>query len=240
MNNTPLRNALHSLLIAAAALAPLRAQVNERYGIASLRNVMVVMSDGVKLATDVYLPARNGGIANGRFAAIVERTPYNKNDVSPALVEYFVSRGYAVVMQDVRGRYGSEGRWRPIKDDGPDGADLLKWIGEQAWSNGKVGSMGTSYGGATQHAMAIANAPNLAAMVPVDAMSNYGRYGIRHNGAFELRWLNWILTIGNATGIHATATGTEETPNGHAAAVRAASIPEAVAAIEQIGPHIRD
>ena len=54
-------------------------------------------------------------------------------------------------------------------------------ISEQAWSNGRVGTMGTSYGGATQHAMAIANAPNLAAMVPVDAMSNVGRNGIRHN-----------------------------------------------------------
>jgi predicted acyl esterase len=79
----------------------------------------------------------------------------------------------------------------------------LKWIGEQAWSNGKVGSMGTSYGGATQHALALANAPNLAAMVPVDAMSNYGRYGIRHNGAFELRWFNWVFTLGNATGTRA-------------------------------------
>ena len=71
-------------------------------------------------------------------------------------------------------------------------------------------------------------------------MSNTGRYGIRHNGAFELRWLNWILTLGNATGIHATANGTDESPNGHAAAVRAASVPEAVSAIEQIGLHILD
>ena len=100
--------------------------------------------------------------------------------------------------------------------------------------------MGTSYSGATQHALAIAGAPNLAAMVPVDAMSNVGRYGVRHNGAFELRWLNWILTLGNATGIHATATGADQTPNGHAAAMRAASTPDAVAAIEEIGPHIRD
>src|SRR5262249_36655909 len=201
--NTRLKSALYSLLLVAAVLAPLRAQMNERHEIASLRNVMVVMRDGVKLATDVYLPPRSGGVASGRFAAIVERTPYNKNDVSPTLIEYFVSRGYAVVLQDVRGRYGSEGRWRPIKDDGPDGADLLKWIGEQAWSNGKVGSMGTSYGGATQHAMALANAPHLAAMVPVDAMSNYGRYGIRHNGAFQLRWFNWVFTVGNATGLRA-------------------------------------
>src|SRR5262249_10577555 len=129
---------------------------------------------------------------------------------------------------------------RAIQDDGPDGADLLKWIATQPWSNGKVGTMGTSYGGATQHALAIANSPNLAAMVPVDAMSNVGRYGVRHNRAFELRWLNWILTLGNATGVHATPQGIEESPNGHAAAVRAAATPEAVSAIEQIGPHVRE
>ena len=80
------------------------------------------------------------------------------------------------MIQDVRGRYRSEGHWSGNRDDGADGSDLLKWIGEQPWSNGKVGTMGTSYGGATQHAMAIANAPNLAAMVPVDAMSNTGHY----------------------------------------------------------------
>ena len=136
----------------------------------------------------------SGSVISGRFPAIVERTPYNKDGVANSLVGYFVSRGYAVVIQDVRGRYRSGGRWSGNRDDGPDGADLLKWIGEQPWSNGKVGTMGTSYGGATQHAMAIANAPNLAATVPVDAMSNAGRFGIRHNGAFELRWMNWILT----------------------------------------------
>jgi putative CocE/NonD family hydrolase len=240
MKNTRLRNALYSLLTAAVALTPLEAQRNDRYEIASLRNVMVAARDGVKLATDVYLPARNGGIASGRFAAIVERTPYNKNDVGAALIEYFVSRGYAVVLQDVRGRYGSEGRWRPVKDDGPDGSDLLKWIGEQAWSNGKVGSMGTSYGGATQHAMAIANAPNLAAMVPVDAMSNYGRYGIRHNGAFELRWFNWVFTLGNATGTRASATGVSQSPNSRQAALRAASNPAAATALEDIGARVRE
>ena len=79
----------------------------------------------------------------GRVPAIVERTPYNKNDVSWVLLEYFVTGGYAVVVQDVRGRYRSEGWWRPVRDDGPDGADLLKWIGGQTWSNSKAGSMGT-------------------------------------------------------------------------------------------------
>src|SRR5262249_540031 len=139
-----------TVIFAALAQTPQR---TDQYEVAAMRNVMVVARDGAKLATNVYLPARNGVIASGRFPAIVERTQYNKDDVSVALIEYFVSRGYAVVTEDVRGRYHSEGHWRPIRDDGTDGADLLKWIGEQSWSNGKVGSMGTSYGGATQHAL---------------------------------------------------------------------------------------
>ncbi len=201
---------------------------------------MVAARDGIKLARDVYLPARGEVAAVGRFPSIVERTPYSKDGVSSKLIDYYVSHGYAVVIEDVRGRYRSEGHWRPIRDDGPDGADLLKWIGEQPWSNGKIGTMGTSYGGATQHAMAIANAPNLAAMVPVDAMSDYGRYGIRHNGAFELRWFNWIFTLGNATGTRANAIGLEQSPNGHAAALRAASTPAAAKALEELGVQIRE
>lgn len=223
----------------AAQIAPMQAQTAERYDVAALRHVMVAARDGVKLATDVYLPVK-GAIATGRFPTIVERTPYNKDGVSETLIEYFVTRGYAVVTQDVRGRFRSEGRWRPIRDDGADGADLLKWIGEQPWSNGKVGSMGTSYGGATQHAMALANAPNLTAMVPVDAMSNYGRYGIRHNGAFELRWFNWIFTLGNATGTRASATGISQSPNASFAATRAASNAAAAPALEDLGLRIRE
>jgi hypothetical protein len=138
----------------------------------------------------------------------------------------------AVVLQDVRGRYRSEATWRPIRDDGPDGAGLLKWIAERPWSNGKVGTVGTSYAGGTQHALAIANAPALTAMLPLDAMSEAGRFGIRHNGAFEPRWLNFIFTLGNATGIHATATGLEQTPNGALAAARATATHEAVPALQ--------
>jgi putative CocE/NonD family hydrolase len=216
------------------------ALAQEAYEVATLRNVMVPARDGVKLATDIYLPARAGVIDAGRFPVIVERTPYNKEGVFPGFIDYFVTRGYGVVIQDVRGRYRSEGRWRPIVDDGPDGAELLEWIGEQPWSNGKVGTMGTSYGGATQHALAIANAPNLAAMVPVDAMSNYGHYGIRHNGAFELRWFNWVLTLGNATGTRASATGLSQNPYAALAARRAASSPAAAPALEELGSRVGD
>jgi putative CocE/NonD family hydrolase len=212
----------------------------QTYNTVAFRNVMITSADGVKLAADVYLPGQDAAVAPGRFPAIVERTPYNKDDVPPALIQYYVSRGYAVVLQDVRGRYKSEGHWRPIRDDGADGAALLLWIGQQPWSSGKVGSMGTSYGGATQHALALANAPDLSAMVPVDAMSNYGHYGIRHNGAFELRWLNWVLTLGNATGTRANAAGLSISPNAKAAAVRAASTPAAERALEEMGQHIQE
>src|SRR5262249_32087055 len=92
----------------------------------------------------------------------------------------------------------------------------------------------------TQHAIAITNAPGLAAMAPVDAMSDYGRLGLRHNGAFELRWMNWIFTIGNAAGTHATATGLEQTPNGEFAARRAAVTPDAAAALLEMATHIQD
>ena len=162
----------------------------------ALRDVMVPMRDGVKLATDVYLPSQDGNRVTGRFPAVVARSPYNKDFTWAFPVEYWVKRGYVVVSQDVRGRYKSEGRWRMLVDDGNDGYDLLKWIGEQPWSNGKVGTVGASYVGATQHAMAIANAPNLAAMVPIDAVSDVGQFGIRHQGAFELRWFNWIFSLG--------------------------------------------
>ena len=227
-------------LVLFAALPALVAQTNAPFETASLRNVMIASRDGVKLAANVHLPARNGTLAPGRFPAIVERSPYNKDAVPASLINQYVAQGYAVVIQDVRGRYASEGTWRPVRDDGADGAELLRWIGEQPWSNGTVGTMGTSYNGSTQHAMAIANAPHLTAMVPVDAMSNYGRYGIRHNGAFELRWFNWLLTLGNATGTRAGATGLTQSADSRAAALRAASSPHAVAALEELGAQVRD
>ena len=169
------------------------------YGIVVSKNVMVTMRDGVQLATDIYLPAINGAPAPGRFPVILERTPYNKEGIE-GWASYFVPRGYIAVGQDVRGRYNSPGRWRPHRDDGNDGYDTLRWIGAQSWCDGSVGTVGTSYPGGTQHALAMANPPFLKTAIPVDAMSDYGRYGIRHNGAFEMRWMNWIFNLGGPNG----------------------------------------
>ena len=177
-----------------------------RYDVALSLDVMVPMRDGVLLATDIHRPAINGAPAPGRFPVILERTPYGKDGGryggAGEWTKYFVSRGYVVVAQDVRGRYASEGNWKPHRDDVDDGYDTVKWIGEQPWCDGNIGTVGTSYPGGTQHALAISNPPYLKAMIPVDAMSDYGRYGIRHNGAFELRWMNWIFNIGLPEGAH--------------------------------------
>ncbi len=80
-----------------------------------------------------------------------------------------------------------------LTDDGPDGVDCAAWIGQQPWSNGTIGMIGTSYVGGTQHAMALAGAPELKTVIPVDAMSNLGRQSLRNAGAFELRFWNWIF-----------------------------------------------
>jgi hypothetical protein len=157
------------------------------------QDVRVPMRDGVKLATDVYLPARGGQPVEGRFPVILVRSPYNKAG-EKANANYFVPRGYAYVAQDTRGRYNSEGLWRFLNDDSRDGADCASWIGRQPWYGGKLGMMGTSYVGGTQHAMALGRPPELATAIPVDAVSNMGHQSMRNAGAFEMRFWNWIMT----------------------------------------------
>ncbi len=154
--------------------------------------VMVAMRDGVKLATDVYFPAIDGVKQEGRFPVILTRTPYNKSG-SKKQGDYFARRGYVFVAQDCRGRYGSEGVWHWMTDDGVDGVDCAGWIGRQGWSDGKIGMVGTSYVGGTQHAMALAGAKELSTVIPVDAVANCGVQSMRNAGAFELRFWNWIM-----------------------------------------------
>jgi uncharacterized protein len=159
------------------------------------KNVMIPARDGTKLSADVYRPARDGRALDGKFPTLLTRTPYNK-DGTEREGRYYAERGYNVVANDVRGRYGSEGTWRLIADDPEDGYDVVEWIAAQPWSNGKVGTFGTSYPGGTQHALAEMNPPHLTTMIPIDSVSNCGVSGMRHGGAFELRFMNWIFNIG--------------------------------------------
>jgi putative CocE/NonD family hydrolase len=218
---------LRALSLAALIFAHLQTQAPE--GVTVLRDVMVPMRDGIRLATDVYLPRAAAGAAPSRLPAIMERTPYGKAGAAGS-AGFFAGHGYVAIAQDVRGRYLSEGHWTPIKDDGNDGFDTAQWIAAQPWSDGTLGTIGTSYGGAVQHALAISHPAQLKAMIPVDAMSNFGRYGVRHNGAFELRWFNWVFTLGNAAG----------TPSAAAASTRAASDPAMAPALAEMGLHVQD
>lgn len=194
-----LQSILRALGLAAAALlsAGLTAAQTaaQQPGVAIVRDIMVPMRDGVRLATDIYLPAANGAVVQQKAPVIVTRTPYGKEGGgTDAMGRYFASRGYAFVAQDTRGRYESEGVWHWMTDDAKDGVDALAWIGQQAWSNGKVGMIGTSYVGGTQHAVAMERAPELVTVIPADAVSNQGHQSVRNAGAFELRFWNWIMT----------------------------------------------
>ena len=172
------------------------------YGYELVSDVMVPMRDGVKLATDLYFPTKKGKRISGKLPAILVRTPYSKTRGYPENTSaiYFTSHGYVTVYQDTRGRYNSEGIWHMLDDDGVDGYDTGKWMIKQPWSNGKYGMYGTSYVGGTQHAMALEKSPGLTTIIPVDAMSNLGYYSMRYDGAYEIRFWNWIHWAGQGGG----------------------------------------
>ena len=170
-----------------------------RYEVLVEHNVMAPMRDGALLATDIYRPGQNGKPVDGKWPVIMERTPYNKAG-SKGWAEYFVARGYCAVAQDVRGRFASQGVWRMLVDDPNDGYDTAQWLGRQPWFSGKLGTVGTSYPGGTQHALALSDPPYLAAMVPGYAVADQGRFGMRYQGAYELRFFNWIFNMALPTG----------------------------------------
>jgi len=158
------------------------------YRIRTHCNVMVPMRDGVRLSTDIYLPD-----SRGPFPVILIRTPYNNNrepDVQDAV--YFASRGYAVLLQDVRGRGDSEGEWAPFLHEAGDGFDAQEWAGKQSWSTGKVGTSGASYVGLTQWLPAPLRNPYLSALAPRVGFSNLYHNWVYTGGAFQLGFnLRW-------------------------------------------------
>jgi predicted acyl esterase len=126
--------------------------------------IMVPMRDGVRLATDVYLPERRG-----RHPAVLVRLPYDKcgrYTFMAQLAPRFAERGYALVVQDVRGKFRSEGETVPYVHEVTDGYDTIEWIVGQGWSDGVVGMFGDSYYGATQWAAVASGHPALRAIVP--------------------------------------------------------------------------
>ncbi len=138
--------------------------------LASVDRHLLEMADGTRLATDVHRPS--GG---RRHPVVLIRTPYGRAGVLGlplvAQAKALVAAGYAVVLQDVRGRFGSEGAFRPAIDEAADGARTAEWVHAQPWCDGHLGTSGLSYVGATAIAAAAA-VPDL-----VDAVA----LGITHS-----------------------------------------------------------
>jgi uncharacterized protein len=144
----------------------------------------VPMRDGIKLYADIYRPE-----SNGKYPVLVVRTPYGVQRDNSGVhdkLPMFARHGYAVVNQDVRGRYESEGRWDPFRYEAQDGYDTIEWAAKQPWSNGKVCTEGGSYLGHVQWAAASLTPPSLVCAFPAVASTNIYANWITHGGAFRL------------------------------------------------------
>ena len=146
-------------------------------------HVAIRMRDGVILYADIYRPKQDG-----KYPVLVSRTPYSVQRPPAAYDEmlFFAERGYAVVYQDVRGRFESEGKWDPFRNEGNDGYDTIEWAAKQPWSNGKVGMQGHSYGGQLRWRAALAHPPHLVTIFPMVASTSLYHNWITLNGAWRL------------------------------------------------------
>jgi len=165
--------------------------VPDQYSVKIDFNVPVSMRDGITLYADVFRPD-----APGQFPGLMSRTPYDKgaqaNRVGTLDAIRAATNGYATVVQDVRGRYESEGEFYTFVNEINDGYDSIEWLADQPWCTGKVGTYGISYVGATQWLAAKAKPPSLAAMAPGFTAADYHEGWAWQGGAFELGFnLSW-------------------------------------------------
>jgi hypothetical protein len=170
------------------------------YGVTVHQDLMVEVRDGTHLATDVYRPADpdTGEPIDDPKPALLYRTPYDKRerDRVDDQGRWYARRGYVVAIQDVRGRYASEGEFYFLVDEPEDGYDTVEWLADRPYCDGQVGTMGTSYMAWVQSALATLDPPSLSAMFVNQGAANGWEATLRHNGALEMRWLTWALTIG--------------------------------------------
>ena len=171
----------------------------EPYGIVVSKDVMVEMRDGIRLATDLHRPGRDGELAPGRFPTIVCITPYDKTERRyTEIADFFVPHGYAVVLQDLRDRHRSEGTKEYFHSatphTGEDGYDTIEWIAAQPWSNGRTGMVGSSYACITQIRTALEAPPHLTAIWPDVAPTTTYHHQTREGGAMQLHMF-WALYI---------------------------------------------
>lgn len=146
------------------------------------RGVRIPMRDGVHLVADVVRPDDPAPVP-----VLVERTPYGRAAVlAGESAERLVAAGFAVVVQDCRGRFDSEGEWRYVRAEVDDGYDTVEWAAAQRWSNGRVGMFGASYMGNAQWMAAIARPPHLVAIAPECCPADYWCASFEPGGVFRL------------------------------------------------------
>ncbi len=165
------------------------------------RNVFIAVRDGTRLATDLYLPARK----DSRVPVILLRTPYGKDDWHDhyrsdpeSILGFFLEHGYALAIQDIRGRFHSEGSYTVAAHDAEDGYDTIDWLSKQDWSNGSVGTYGCSYEGNVQIYLAQTRHPALKAMIPQASGGGVGSLG-GHYRDFSTRVggaVEWVGSVG--------------------------------------------
>jgi putative CocE/NonD family hydrolase len=157
-----------------------------RFAVQIDKDVAMKTRDGVTLRADVYRPD-----GNGRFPVLLSRLPYDKTGRRrPGDIDVFVEHGYVVIFQDTRGRFASEGdEYYPLTWEAQDGYDAVEWAAALPYSNGRVGTMGQSYLGATQYLLAPTRPPHLVASFPASAGADVHQCWAYHTGgAFELGW----------------------------------------------------
>jgi len=178
------------------------------------RDVPATMRDGTTLYADIYQPE-----GEGPYPALLMRLPYDKigaETITYAHPTWYARQGYLVVVQDVRGRYRSEGEFYPFRHEAEDGYDTIEWAATLPECNGKVGMFGFSYVGATQLLPATLRPPHLVALAPAFTSDNYYEGWTYQSGAFNLAFaLSWAVSLAPDTarkrgldGLEASLTAT--------------------------------
>lgn len=155
------------------------------------RDVAIELRGGTMTVADIYRPA-----GRGRHPVLLQRTPYNRAQLfhlgllNPLRA---AARGYVVVIEDVRGRYASDGNFTPFFQETIDGYDSVEWCASQLWSDGNVGMIGASYIGATQWLAAVTAPPHLRCIVPMQTSSDFYEGWVYRSGALQWGFLvSWI------------------------------------------------
>jgi putative CocE/NonD family hydrolase len=195
--------------------------------------IRVPMRDGAALVCDVYRPA-----AAGRFPVLLTRTPYNRKDAASGTA--LAAHGYVVVLQDVRGRFDSEGEFDPFRHEADDGYDTVEWAAALPYSDGRVGMFGGSYVGATQMLAASAGPPHLVGIFPYVTASEYYE-GWTYQGGALMQWFAESWTSGLAVDTVGRRTAARARPRQWAEQLPVDEYPiAALPAAADAAPYFRD